>query len=133
MTANNPGTSIAIPTWLYGHEPPTPLATSFAKYFENSIREDGLLAVAHHGVLYARGSAGTIQEIFQDAAQNYYKSVNYFSPMVFLDFGEYWSVKRPVKLMLEGILDEEQESLVCFARDVREAEEAIVSFRPPDT
>ena len=25
--------SLAIPTWFYGHEPPTPFATSIAKYF----------------------------------------------------------------------------------------------------
>src|SRR5690606_12288224 len=60
--------TIGIPTWLYGHEPPTPLATAHAKYFETSIREDGLLAVAKAGVVFAEGSAGTLQEVFQDAA-----------------------------------------------------------------
>jgi hypothetical protein len=33
--------SIGIPTWLYGHEPPTLFATHIAKYFANSVREDG--------------------------------------------------------------------------------------------
>jgi hypothetical protein len=47
------GVSLGVPTWLYGHEPPTPLATAHAKYFDNSIREDGLLAVAKAGVIYA--------------------------------------------------------------------------------
>lgn len=92
------GRSIGIPTWLYGHEPPTPLATMHAKYFENSIREDGLLAIAQSGVIFAEGSAGTLQEVFQDAAQNYYSSVDGTqSPMVFLDIDEFWSVRRPVR------------------------------------
>ncbi|NND01514.1 MAG: hypothetical protein HKN91_01885, partial [Acidimicrobiia bacterium] len=62
--------SLGIPTWLYGHEPPTVFATDIAKYFANSVREEGLLAIATSGVIFSPGSAGTIQEIFQDAAQN---------------------------------------------------------------
>ena len=72
-TAGDAGTSIGVPTWMYGNEPPTPLATSHAKYFDNSIREDGLLALATAGVVFAPGRAGTLQEIFQDAAQNAYR------------------------------------------------------------
>ena len=92
--------SIGIPTWLYGHEPPTPFATHIAKYFANSVREEGLLAIAKGGVVYAPGSAGTIQEIFQDIAQNHYKSYGIASPMVFLD-KQYWSYNRPVYPLLE--------------------------------
>jgi predicted Rossmann-fold nucleotide-binding protein len=109
------GRSIGIPTWLYGHEPPTPLAAAHAKYFENSIREDGLLAIAEAGVVFAEGSAGTLQEVFQDAAQNFYASVNGTrSPMVFIDLDEFWSVRRPVKLLLEGLFDDETERLLHF-------------------
>ena len=80
------GESLAIPTWFYGHEPPTPFATYIAKYFSNPLREDGLLSIAVDGVVYAPGSAGTVQEIFQDAAQNVYRVVaDRFSPMAFLD------------------------------------------------
>ena len=32
----------------------------------------------------ARGSAGTTQEIFQDAAQNHYGTFDWYSPMIFL-------------------------------------------------
>lgn len=92
--------SIGIPTWLYGHEPPTPFATHIAKYFANSVREEGLLAIAKGGVVYAPGSAGTIQEIFQDIAQNHYKSYGIASPMVFLN-KQYWSYNRPVYPLLE--------------------------------
>jgi len=47
--------SLAIPTWFYGHEPTNVFATAVAKYFSNSIREDGLLAIATHGVVYTPG------------------------------------------------------------------------------
>ena len=44
--------SLAIPTWLYGHEPSTPFATHIAKFFENSIREDSILTYAFGGIVY---------------------------------------------------------------------------------
>ncbi len=83
-------TSLAIPTWFYGHEPSNLFASHIAKYFSNSIREDGLLAIARHGVIYAPGSAGTMQEIFMDACQNHYLTFGMISPMVFLGT-ERWS------------------------------------------
>jgi len=82
--------SLGVPTWLYGHEPPTPFASKIAKYFANSVREDGLLAIGKGGVVFAPGSAGTIQEIFQDACQNHYLNYGFASPMVFLD-SNYWT------------------------------------------
>lgn len=93
--------SIGIPTWLYGHEPPAPFATHIAKYFANSVREDGLLAIAKHGVIFAPGSAGTTQEIFQDAAQNHYAPYNdsnlpkFVSPMILFGIHR-WTVERPL-------------------------------------
>ena len=69
-----PAASLAIPTWFNGHEPPAAFATHIAKYFANSVREDGLLQIANNGVIFAPGNAGTVQEIFQDAAQNYYQT-----------------------------------------------------------
>lgn len=92
--------SLGIPTWLYGHEPPTPFATHIAKYFANSVREDGLLTIAKGGVIFAPGSAGTIQEIFQDLTQNHYLSFGYASPMIFMD-KEYWSYQRPIYPAIE--------------------------------
>lgn len=76
--------SLALPTWFYGHEPSNLFATQVAKYFSNSIRENNLLAICMYGVVFANGSAGTTQEIFQDATQNHYGSYGYYSPMVFL-------------------------------------------------
>jgi predicted Rossmann-fold nucleotide-binding protein len=98
--------SLAIPTWFYGHEPPTPFATHIAKYFYNALREDGLLAVADAGVIYAPGKAGTLQEVFQDAAQNYYQSFGRFSPMAFLDIDGYWSKTFPVEHLLRPLFGE---------------------------
>jgi predicted Rossmann-fold nucleotide-binding protein len=83
--------NVGIPTWFYGHEPPNVFATHVAKYFENSAREEGLLAVAWAGVIFARGNGGTVQEIFQDANQNYYKIFGKLqSPMVLLE-SQYWN------------------------------------------
>lgn len=76
--------NLAIPTWFYGHEPTNVFASHIAKYFSNSLREDTLLAISLYGVVYAPGSAGTTQEIFQEAAQNHYGTFGYHSPMVFL-------------------------------------------------
>ncbi len=76
--------SLAIPTWFYGHEPSNLFATYIAKYFSNSIREDTLLAVSLYGIVFAPGSAGTTQEIFQEAAQNHYMTYHWVSPMIFL-------------------------------------------------
>jgi predicted Rossmann-fold nucleotide-binding protein len=87
--------SVGIPTWLYGHEPPTVFASKIAKYFANSVREDGLLHIARGGVVFAPGSAGTIQEIFQDACQNHYVTAGVTSPMIFLGTA-YWSWTKPV-------------------------------------
>jgi predicted Rossmann-fold nucleotide-binding protein len=87
--------SVGIPTWFYGHEPSNVFATDIAKYFENSLREEGLLAIALAGVIFAQGNAGTVQEIFQDACQNYYSTYDDIkSPMILFDV-EYWSPTPP--------------------------------------
>jgi len=96
--------SLGIPTWLYGHEPPAPFATHIGKYFANSVREDGLLALAKGGVVFAPGSAGTIQEIFQDLTQNHYGTLGVSSPMVL--FGkDYWTNKKPVYPLLKALAE----------------------------
>jgi predicted Rossmann-fold nucleotide-binding protein len=82
------GQSLALPTWVIAGEPISHFASHIAKYFSNSIREDGMLAVATAGIVFAPGGAGTMQEIFQDAAQNAYRSFGR-SPMAFLDTQHY--------------------------------------------
>jgi len=86
------GESLAVPTWFYGFEPSTPLATHIAKYFQNSIREDGLVTFAAHGIVFAPGGAGTLQEIFQDDTRNFYREKGVpFSPMVFFAKNNFWT------------------------------------------
>jgi predicted Rossmann-fold nucleotide-binding protein len=94
--------SLGIPTWLYGHEPPARFALTIAKYFANSVREEGLLAIATGGVIFTPGSAGTIQEIFQDACQNHYNSFGIVSPMVFMGT-QYWTETKPVYPLLKHL------------------------------
>lgn len=96
--------SLGIPTYLYGHEPSAPFATHIAKYFENSIREDILLTVAYGGIIYTPGSAGTMQEIFQDAVQNHYESFGFASPMVFLGT-DFWTKEMPVYPFLQKLVE----------------------------
>ena len=119
----NPRESLGVPTWQIGHEPSTPFATRIAKYFQNSIREDGLLALATQGVVYVEGKAGTIQEIFQDGAQNYYKSFGQFSPMVLLGV-DYWTTKYPVVALLRQLFAPDD-----FARCVKVTDDVEIAAR----
>jgi predicted Rossmann-fold nucleotide-binding protein len=79
------GVSLGVPTWIYVDEPVNQFITSIAKYFENSIRENGLLAIALGGVVFTPGGSGTAQEIFTDGAQNDYTLYQVRSPMLFLE------------------------------------------------
>jgi hypothetical protein len=127
-----PGPSIGIPTWHYGHEPSNVFPTAIAKYFANSEREDGLLAIARHGVIFTPGSAGTIQEVFQDAAQNHYATAPGFaSPMVF--FGAtYGRRTKPEFPLLEQLAAGHAYASLLFLSDEVEAiVDRIVRFRPP--
>jgi predicted Rossmann-fold nucleotide-binding protein len=81
--------NVGVPTWMYVDEPVNQFTTHLAKYFENSIREEGLLAVALGGVIFTPGGSGTAQEIFTDAAQNTYALYGLRSPMIFLGRVEY--------------------------------------------
>jgi predicted Rossmann-fold nucleotide-binding protein len=111
--------SLGIPTWHYGHEPPNPFATHIAKYFANSVREEGLITIAQGGIIYAPGSAGTIQEVFQDACQNHYNTVGVVSPMVFLG-REFWTRTRPVYPLLAQLAQGQEYGRYLRLTDSRE-------------
>jgi predicted Rossmann-fold nucleotide-binding protein len=121
--------SLGIPTWFYGHEPATPFATNIAKYFLNSIREDTLLTIAKGGIIYTPGSAGTLQEIFQDAAQNHYKTTGVSSPMVFLGV-DFFSREVPVYPLLQTLMENGRykDLLLTITDSEEEAVESIMSF-----
>ena len=81
------GGSLGVPTWFYGHEPPNAFAAQVAKYFKNAIREDVLLHVCSAGVVFLPGRGGTVQEVFQDACENYYAEPAAVAPMVLVGVG----------------------------------------------
>lgn len=95
--------SLSVPTWYYGHEPPSVFATHVAKFFENSIREDVLLTEAYGGLIFMEGSAGTLQEIFQEAVQNHYMCLGYPSPMIFVN-RHFWSEEVPVLPFMQHMI-----------------------------
>lgn len=86
--------SLGIPTWHYGHEPSNPFATAIAKYFRNATREAILLEVCEAGIVFLPGAAGTVQEIFQDACENYYADESSVAPMVLVG-RRHWTQEVP--------------------------------------
>lgn len=124
------GESLAIPTWFYGHEPTNQFATHIAKYFSNSLREDGLLAIALHGVVYAPGSAGTISELFMDATQNHYETFGWVSPMVLLDRAA-WTDHKPVLPLLEALASGRPYAAMISAVDTAAQALAYIESHPP--
>jgi len=128
-----PGASLAVPTWLYGHEPTTMFATKIAKYFQNSVREDRLLAIATHGVIYFEGRAGTLQEVFQDAAQNYYRILGDFSPMIFFGTRQ-WSEALPVLPVLKKLFEPKDfERHVCLTDEPAAVLKFLAQHRGKET
>jgi predicted Rossmann-fold nucleotide-binding protein len=122
--------SLGIPTYLYGHEPSAPFATHIAKFFENSIREDLILTVAFGGIIYTPGSAGTMQEIFQDAVQNHYLSFGYASPMVFLG-EQFWMEEMPVYRLMQHLVEKGKYKnlLLSITDSVDQIVSTITAFR----
>ncbi|MGN6326922.1 LOG family protein [Pseudolysinimonas sp.] len=133
----DPAPSLSIPTWHYGHEPTTPFATRIAKLFQNSIREDGLLTVATQGIVFTAGSAGTLQEVFQDAEQNFYApTADDFSPMIFLG-RDYWTRVLPVASLVdtlfataEPVVAQERTRRILVTDDIDEAVAHLEAFTP---
>ena len=126
--------SLGIPTWLYGHEPSTPFATHIAKFFENSVREDSILTLAYGGLIYTPGSAGTMQEIFQEAVQNHYLSFGFASPMVFMG-KQFWTEELPVYPLLEQLMNsgKYKNLLLTITDDLDEIVMVIKDFHQSST
>ena len=122
--------SLGVPTWLYGHELATPFATHIAKYFDNSIREDSILTIAKGGIIYSPGSAGTMQEIFQEAVQNHYLSFGYASPMIFMN-KQYWTEEMPVYRLMQHLVDKGKYKnlLMTLTDSLDEIVKALLNFR----
>ncbi|HKX66943.1 MAG TPA: Rossmann fold nucleotide-binding protein [Intrasporangium sp.] len=88
--------SLGIPTWFYGHEPPNVFCDAVAKYFSNAIREDGILARSNAGVVVLSGAAGTVQEIFQAVTPLYYAHEDEPLPPLVLVGRTHWTETVPV-------------------------------------
>lgn len=86
--------SLGIPTWFYGREPTNVFATHIAKYFTNSVREAILLQRCNGGIVFLPGAAGTVQEIFQDACENYYAAPGSVRPMILVG-RKHWTETLP--------------------------------------
>ena len=123
-----PCESLGIPTWRYGHEPTAVFATHIAKYFENSVREDGLLSIASSGIVYAQGGAGTLQEVFQSAVFNAYSDVDRGpSPMIFLGT-DFWE-RSGALTVLRGVLGQESfKRYVTCTDDDDEIRQVLLAF-----
>ena len=126
--------SLGIPTWLYGHEPATPFATHIAKFFDNSIREDSIVTVAYGGIIYTPGSAGTLQEIFQEAVQNHYLSFGYASPMIFLG-RKFWDEEVPVYPFIEHMVNtgKYKNLILTLTDEANDVIQALLQFRNTPT
>jgi predicted Rossmann-fold nucleotide-binding protein len=119
--------TLGIPTWHYGHEPPNVFATAIAKYFRNSTREATLLQVCDAGIVFLPGLGGTVQEIFQDACENYYAAVGAVAPMVLVGTA-YWTEELPAWPLLRAIAQgRAMEQHVHLVETVEEAVNLIVS------
>ena len=93
---------IGVPTWHYGHEPSNVFAKGIAKFFQNSVREATLLRRCVGGIVFLPGAAGTVQEIFQDACENYYADPATVAPMVLVGV-EHWSSVVPAWPLLQAL------------------------------
>jgi predicted Rossmann-fold nucleotide-binding protein len=94
--------SLGTPTWHYGHEPPNVFASAIAKYFRNSTREATLLEVCSAGIVFLPGLGGTVQEVFQDACENYYADESSVAPMVLVGVS-YWTDELPAWPLLRAL------------------------------
>ncbi len=97
-----PRPSLGVPTWHYGHEPPNLFATAVAKYFRNALREAILLQVCDAGIVFLPGAGGTVQEVFQDACENYYATEDAVAPMVLVG-RTYWTQTLPAWPLLQAL------------------------------
>jgi predicted Rossmann-fold nucleotide-binding protein len=125
----NGSKSLGIPTWFYGFEPTNMFAAHVAKYFDNSIREGGLVQIGRRAVIFAPGSAGTRQEIFMDAAQNNYGTTGQYTPMIFLGMRQY-AVDTPLYWLIQMLATTNYKDLLLIADEPEEIVKFIQSHPP---
>jgi predicted Rossmann-fold nucleotide-binding protein len=119
---------LALPTWLYGHEPANLFAGQIGKYFSNAVREDSILRLSRGGIVFAPGWAGTVQEVFQAATKTFYRTDGPSGPFVFLGTA-HWAA-LPVEALLRPLLAKspygDLSTLILVTDDLDEALTAII-------
>lgn len=119
--------NLGVPTWHYGHEPSNLFASHVAKYFQNSVREATLLERCTAGIVFLPGAAGTVQEIFQDACENYYADAELTAPMVLVG-EQHWTERVPVWPLLSALAaGREFERSIALVDSVADAAAVIVA------
>jgi predicted Rossmann-fold nucleotide-binding protein len=123
---------LALPTWLYGHEPANLFAGQIGKYFSNAVREDSILRLARGGIVFAPGRAGTVQEVFQAATKTFYRTDGPSGAFVFLGV-ERWA-ELPVEALLRPLLAStpygDQSDLIVTTDDLDVAMDALTRSGP---
>jgi predicted Rossmann-fold nucleotide-binding protein len=118
---------LALPTWLYGHEPANLFAGQIGKYFSNAVREDSILRLSRGGIVFAPGWAGTVQEVFQAATKTFYRTDGPSGAFVFLGT-EHWA-QLPVVDLLSTLLARsphgDQSGLIVVTDSIDEAMTAL--------
>jgi predicted Rossmann-fold nucleotide-binding protein len=118
---------LALPTWLYGHEPANLFAGQIGKYFSNAVREDSILRLARGGIVFAPGWAGTVQEVFQAATKTFYQTDGPSGAFVFLGRAHWRDL--PVEALLRPLLARsphgDQSHLVVITDSLDEAMTAL--------
>ena len=118
---------LALPTWLYGHEPANLFAGQIGKYFSNAVREDSILRLSRGGIVFAPGRAGTVQEVFQAATKTFYRTDGPSGAFVFLGRA-HWA-ELPVEALLRPLLAKsphgDQSDLIVVTDSLDEAMEAL--------
>jgi hypothetical protein len=123
---------LALPTWLYGHEPANLFAGQIGKYFSNAVREDSILRLSRGGIVFAPGWAGTVQEVFQAATKTFYQTDGPSGAFVFLGKAHWTAL--PVEALLRPLLASsphgDQSHLIVVTDSIDEAMTALTSDHP---
>ncbi len=100
-----------------------------AKFFQNSVREATLLERATAGIVFYPGDAGTVQEVFQDACENFYAAAAARAPMVLVGT-EHWTRTVPAWPLLRSLAEAQDFSGAIALVDDVDAAAAFITDHP---
>ena len=84
------------------------------------------------GIVFLPGAGGTVQEIFQDACENYYADESSLAPMVLVG-RRHWTEELPVWPLLQALArGRAMESHVHLVDTVDEAAALVGPINPPE-